>query len=95
MIKYNRVDMALISTKPSEVIDLSEIGGIESCHLVVELAGGGDVQIKGCDTASGEFVKAFAVTVPSDGVYRGRLPLDAPHFICVASESGATVSVRA
>lgn len=95
MIKYNRVDMALISTKPSEVVDLSEQGGIESCHLVVELAGGGEVQVNGCDTATGSFVKAFSVTVPADGVYRGRLPIDAPRFICVAAENGATLSVRA
>lgn len=94
-IKYNRVDMALISTKPAEVVDIAEQGGIERCHLVVELTGGGEVQINGCDTASGSFVKAFTVTVPADGVYRGRFPLDAPRFICLASENGATLSVRA
>lgn len=94
MIKYNRVDMALISTKPSEVIDLAQQGGIDQCHIVVELAGGGEVQINGSDTADGSFVKVFSVTVPADGVYRSRMPLDAPRFICVASESGATVSVR-
>lgn len=95
MIKYDRVDMALISTKPTEIIDLGEQGGAEQSQLVVELAGGGEVQINGCDTASGSFVKAFSVTVPSDGTYRGRLPLDAPRFICVSAENGATVSVRA
>lgn len=95
MIKYNRADMALVSTKPSEVVDIAEHGGIEECHLVVELSGGGDVQVNGCTTADGEFVKAFTVTVPSDGVYRGRMPLDAPRFICLAADSGAKLSVRA
>ena len=94
MVTYNRVDMALISSKPSEVIDLSQQGGIDQCNLVVELPGGGEVQINGCDTANGSFVKAFSVTVPADGVYRSRIPLEAPRFICVASENGATVSVR-
>lgn len=94
-IKYNRIDMALISTKPAEVVDIAEQGGIESCHLVVELAGGGEVQVNGSTTADGEFTKAFSVTVPSDGVYRGRLPIDAPRFICLSAENGATLSVRA
>ena len=95
MIKYNRIDMALISTKPDEVVDLSERGGIEHCHLVVEFAGGGDIQVNGSDTENGVYEKAFTVTVPTDGVYRGRLPLDVPRFICLASESGAKLSVRA
>lgn len=92
--KYNRVDMALISTGATEVIDIAEQGGIEHCHLVVELSGGGTVQINGCTTAEGTFKAAFTVTVPEDGVYRGRLPLDAPRFLCVATED-ATMSVRA
>lgn len=95
MIKYNRVDMALITTTPEEVIDIAEQGGIEQCHVVVELDGGGEVQVNGSPTAEGEFVKAFTVTVPSDGVYRGRLPIDAPRFLALASENGAKLSVRA
>lgn len=95
MIKYNRVDMALVSTKPSEVVDTSEPGGLEQCHIIVELDGGGDVQINGCTTPNGEFVKAFSVTVPADGVYRGRLPLDSPQYLALASENGAKLSIRA
>lgn len=93
-IKYNRVDMALISSGSTEIIDISETGGIESCHLIAELEDGGSVTVNGSATAEGTFAAAFTITVPSDGVYRGRLPIDAPRFLACATE-GATISIRA
>ena len=93
--KYNRVDLALMSTKPAEVIDITEKGGIEHAQMVVELAGGGSVTIEGADKADGSFATVKTVTVPEDGVYRERIPLECPRFIRVSAASGATLTIRA
>ena len=91
---YNRVDLALMSTGPDEVIDITEKGGIEHAQIVIELASGGEVTIEGADKENGEFVTVKSVTVPSDGVYRERIPMDCPRFIRLAAKSGATLTVR-
>ena len=93
--KYNRIDLALVSTKPDEVIDITEKGGIEHAQMVVELAGGGSVTIEGADKADGDFATVLTVTVPSSGEYRERIPLECPRFIRVSAESGATLTIRA
>ena len=93
--KYNRVDLALMSTKPEEVIDITEKGGIEHAQMVVELASGGSVTIEGSDKADGVFTTVKTVTVPADGVYRERIPLECPRFIRVSADSGATLTIRA
>lgn len=90
---YNRVDLALMSTGPSEVIDITEKGGIEHAHLVVTLPGGGSATIEGADKAEGDFTTVQTVTVPSEGEYRERIPLECPRFIRLA-EPGATLSIR-
>jgi hypothetical protein len=91
---YNRVDLALKSTGPTEVVDITEKGGIEHAQLVVELAGGGSVTIEGADKEGGTFVAVTIVTVPADGVYRERIPLECPRFIRLSAASGATLTVR-
>lgn len=93
--KYNRIDLALMSTKPEEVIDIAETGGIEHAQMVVELSGGGEVTIEGADKADGDFATVLTVTVPEDGVYRERIPLECPRFIRVSAASGATLTIRA
>lgn len=93
--KYNRVDLALMSTKPDEVIDITEKGGIEHAQMVVELASGGSVTIEGSDKADGVFTTVKIVTVPADGVYRERIPLECPRFIRLSADSGATLTIRA
>ena len=93
--KYNRVDLALKSTKPDEVIDIAEEGGIEHAQMVVELADGGSVTIEGADKADGVFTTVKTVTVPSSGVYRERIPLECPRFIRLSADSGATLTIRA
>lgn len=93
--KYNRVDLALMSTKPDEVIDITEKGGIEHAQMVVELASGGSVTIEGSDKADGVFTTVKTVTVPADGVYRERIPLECPRFIRLSADSGATLTIRA
>lgn len=92
--KYNRVDLALMSTGPTEVIDITEKGGIEHAQMVVELADGGSVTIEGAETADGEFATVQTVTVPDDGVYRERIPLECPRFIRLAADSGAILTIR-
>ena len=92
---YNRVDLALMSTGPTEVIDITEKGGIEHAQMVVELADGGSVTIEGADKASGTFTTVAAVTVPEDGIYRARIPLDFPRFIRLSAATGATLTIRA
>lgn len=91
---YNRVDLALKSTGPTEVIDITEKGGIEHAQMVVELADGGSVTIEGADKENGTFTTVQTVTVPADGVYRERIPLECPRFIRLAAASGATLTVR-
>lgn len=92
--KYNRVDLALMSTKPEEVIDITETGGIEHAQMVVELADGGSVTIEGAEKADGVFTTVLTVTVPENGVYRERIPLECPRFIRVSAASGATLTIR-
>lgn len=94
-IIHNRVDLALVSSGPTEIIDCGEPGGIENAQIVVELAGGGSATIEGSDKADGEFATVQTVTVPESGVYRMRIPLTCPKFIRLAAASGATLSVRA
>lgn len=90
---HNRIDLALMSTSPDEVIDITEKGGIEHAQIVVELEGGGSATIEGADAADGEFTTVLTVTVPVDGVYRERIPLECPRFIRLA-EPGATLTIR-
>lgn len=92
---YNRVDLALMSTGPEEIIDITEKGGIEHAQLVVELADGGSAVIEGAEKADGEFATVQTVTVPAEGVYRERIPLDCPQFIRLAAKNGATLTIRA
>lgn len=93
--KYNRIDLALMSTGPTEVIDITEKGGIEHSQLVIELTGGGSVTIEGSDKADGTFATVQAVTVPTTGEYRARIPLECPRFIRLAADSGAVLTIRA
>ena len=91
---YNRVDLALKSTGPTEVIDLTEKGGIENAQMVVELADGGSVTIEGAEKEDGVFTTVKTVTVPSSGEYRERIPLECPRYVRLAAASGATLTVR-
>lgn len=90
---YNRVDLALMSTGPEEVIDITEKGGIEHAQLVIEMAGGGSVTIEGADKADDQFTAVKTITVPAEGEYRERVPLYCPRFIRL-SATGATLTVR-
>ena len=92
---HNRVDLALISKGPEDIVDICEEGGIQDALLVIELEGGGSVTVEGSKTEDGAFTTVEAVTVPASGVYRSRIPLDYPRFIRLAAASGATLSVRA
>lgn len=91
---HNRVDLALVSKGPDDIVDICEEGGIQDAHLVVELEGGGAVTVEGSPTEEGEFTTVESITVPADGVYRSRIPLNYPRFIRLSAESGATLSVR-
>ena len=91
---HNRVDLALVSTGPTDIVDICEEGGIQNAHLVVELDGGGSVTIEGSKTEDGVFTTVESITVPADGVYRSRIPLNYPRFIRLSASSGATLSVR-
>lgn len=56
-----------------------------------------DVTIEGSETEAFDFVTwSKTVTVPSDGEYRERMPLDAPQYIRISSSapSGAILWVR-
>ena len=90
---YNRVDLALVSTGPTEVVEIGEVGGAPCTHLVVEKLGGGSVTIEGSDKADGTWATALTVTVPSNGFYRERIPLELPKYIRLAA-TGATLSIR-
>ena len=91
--KYNRQDLALVSTGPTEVVEIGEEGGAPCTHLVVEKLGGGSVTIEGAAKADGEWEYTLTVTVPSDGFYRERVPLNMPKYIRLAA-TGATLSIR-
>ena len=85
---HNRIDLALVSTKPQQVVDRAD--------LCVELAGGGAVTIEGDAQEDGEFsAYSYVVTVPEGGFYRGRIPMDMPKYIRLAADNGAKLSVRA
>lgn len=89
---YNIQDMALVSTKPEEVVDIGEPGGTRA-HLVVEKTGGGSVTIEGAADPAGAWEYSYTVTVPAEGQFRCRIPLDMPKYIRL-SASGAKLSVR-
>jgi hypothetical protein len=89
---HNRIDLALVSTGPTEIIDICEPGGIQNAHVVVE--GDGMVTIEGCASEDGVFATVDTVSIPDSGVYRARIPLDWPRFIRLAAP-GATLSIRA
>lgn len=91
---HNRIDLALVSTKPEEVIDIGETG-FDRADLCVELVGGGAVTIEGADDTEGSWGYEYTVTVPAGGFYRGRIPMDMPQYIRLAADSGARLSVRA
>lgn len=91
--KYNRVDLALVSTGPTEIIDIGEEGGAPMTHLVLEKTGGGAVSIEGCETEGGTYETVATITVPTDGFYRERIPLALPKYIRLAA-TGATLSIR-
>lgn len=94
-IIHNRIDLALVSTGPTEVVDCGETGGIPNAQIVVELTGGGSVTIEGSDKEDGSFTTVETITVPESGVYRMRFPLDCPKYLRLAAASGATLSIRA
>lgn len=92
---HNRIDLALVSTKPEEVVDIGE-SGFDKADLCVELSGGGAVTIEGDEHEDGEFeAYSYEVTVPEGGFYRGRIPMDMPKYIRLAEDNGAKLSVRA
>lgn len=91
--KYNRQDLALVSTGPTEVVEIGEEGGAPCTHLVIEKVGGGSVTVEGATKADGVFDYELTVTVPSDGFYRERVPLNMPKYIRLAA-TGATLSIR-
>lgn len=93
MIIRNRIDLALISTGPEEVVDIGE-KGFERADLCVEKSGGGDVVIEGSDAEDGTYSYSVTITVPSAGFYRGRIPMDMPQYIRLKA-TGAKLSVRA
>ena len=92
-ITHNRVDLALVSTGPTEIVDLGEKGGILNAHVVVE-GDSGIADVEGCDTADGTFVTVDSINIPVSGVYRSRIPMDWPRFIRLKA-TGATLSIRA
>lgn len=83
----NRVDWLLRSTAAEqEVIDIRELGGSEASQLVVTLPGGGSVTVEGAETEAFDSVTwSKTVTVPSEGEYRERMPLDAPQYIRIST----------
>ena len=89
----NRIDLALISTGPDEVVDIGE-KGFDRADLCIEKSSGGAVTIEGSDKEDGDFAYSVSITVPADGFYRGRIPMDMPQFIRLSAE-GAKLSVRA
>lgn len=92
---HNRIDLALVSTKPEEVVDIGEMG-FDRADLCVELVGGGSVTIEGSEKEDGTFDDySLTVTVPEGGFYRGRIPMDMPKYIRLAADNGAKLSVRA
>ena len=91
--RYNRVDLALVSKGPEEVIEQGEVGGAPCTHLVVEKLGGGSVTIEGAAKADGPWEYTLTVTVPTNGFYRERVPLEMPKYIRLAA-TGATLSIR-
>lgn len=90
---YNRQDLALVSTGPTEVVEIGEEGGAPCTHLVIEKEGGGSVTIEGSANRDGVFEYSLTVTVPVDGFYRERVPLNMPKFIRL-STTGARLSIR-
>lgn len=93
MIIRNRIDLALISTGPDEVVDIGE-KGFERADLYIEKQSGGTVTIQGSDTEDGDYSYTETITVPAEGFYRGRIPMDMPQYIRL-SATGAKLSVRA
>lgn len=93
MIIRNRIDLALVSTKPEEVVDIGE-KGFDRADLCIEKSGGGAVTIEGSDKEDGDFAYSVSITVPAGGFYRGRIPMDMPQYIRLSAE-GAVLSVRA
>lgn len=104
MITHNRIDMALRSTGPAEVIDLGEPGGLEWAHFVVvagsaagvpdeDEASSVSVTVEGCATKDGSFATALELELEAGAEHRGRIPLEWPRYIRLAEE-GATLTVR-
>lgn len=91
----NRVDLALVSTAPTEIVDIGETG-FDGADIVLEVAGGGACVIEGSDSEDGTWETALQVTVSAEGFERVRVPLDMPRFIRLGSGSaeGAKLSVR-
>lgn len=92
-VKYNRIDMALVSTGPTEVIETGEVGSIDEVQLVIEKVGGGSATIEGASAPDGDWVWTLTVEVPTEGLYRSRMPLDVPKYIRL-SAGGAELSIR-
>lgn len=91
--RYNRIDLALVSKGPEDVIEIGETGGAPCTHLVVEKEGGGSVTIEGAAKADGAWDYTLTVIVPTDGIYRERVPLNMPKYVRLAAE-GAELSIR-
>lgn len=92
-VKYNRIDKALVSTGPTEVIGTGEVGSIDEVQLVVEKTGGGSVTIEGANKPEEGWGWTLTVEVPAEGLYRSRMPLDVPKNIRLAA-TGAELSIR-
>lgn len=90
---YNRIDLALMSTGPTEVVDITEKGGIEHAQYVVE-GENGLVDIEGCDTANGTFTTVETLSLTGTTPHRARIPLSWPRFIRL-KQTGATLTIRA
>ena len=90
----NRIDLALVSTGPLEIVDIGE-KGFDRADICVELVGGGSVTIEGCDKEDGEYEYTHTVVVPAAGFFRSRVPVDMPKYVRLATENGAKLSVRA
>lgn len=91
---HNRIDLALVSTGPTEIIDICEPGGIQNAHVVIECNGGGMVDVEGSASEDGIYTTVESFSVPDSGVYRARIPLYWPRFIRLKA-TGATLSIRA
>lgn len=99
---HSRVDLELISTSSTELVDIGEKGGIQNAHVLIEYPNedsdgdpqGGTVTIYGTETEGGTATSVDTVTVPASGTLRMRIPINWPRFISVYT-SGATLKVLA